>query len=412
MAVVIPQFDPRVTVVNTLSGGINSSDRALLNMQGTQQARAAASLQKQFGSRIDAALAQFQDAGNSPIVDSLLRQQSDLAGRKARINEAVTVVKQALSQFDYLKNHVTHLRDQLDQLENGDLTAAEVATEWDNKLRKINQLADAGAKILKDGKNYYPKNLIDTQSRSAFTTQTLYAPYNTQGETYAIGGVFLGTDYYITEDGSGDFWNSDTGYAITEDTVGTLSEYASYPGSPTGVNDAVDAITLDSFNRSSGAVTFTLSDASQISGTVTRGGLGLLDAFLYGNFDTGVDPNAIDNARADLNEAEALLLNTQAQYRSDLATLQSRVEVFDARIEGLSTDASNLVRNLRSDKEANLLSAQLEYLVARFDFALLAGRGNTLIKTLVLAQDNAMPTTFDTVATGEAIAGARVDVFA
>jgi hypothetical protein len=412
MAVVIPQFDPRVTVVNTLSGGVNTSDRALLNMQGTQQSRAAAALQKQFGSRIDAALAQFQDAGNSPIVDSLLRQQSDLAGRKARINEAVTVVKQALSQFDYLKNHVTYMRDQLDQLEDGELTPSEVATNWDNKLRKINQLADAGAKILKDGKNYYPKNLIDTQSRSSFTTQTLYAPYNAQGETYAIGGVFLGTDYYITEDGSGDFWNSDTGYASSEDAVGTLSEYASYPSSPTGVNDAVSAITLDSFDRSTGAVTFTLSDATQISGTVTRGGLGLLDAFLYGNFDTSVDPNAIDNARADLDKAEALLLNTQAQYRGDLATLQSRVDVFDTQISGISTDVANRVRNLQSDKEANLMSAQLEYLVTKFDFALLAGRGNTLIKTLVLAQDNALPTTFDTVATGEAVAGARVDVFA
>jgi len=411
MAVVIPQFDPRVTVVNTLSGGVNSSDRALLNMQGTQQARAAASLQKQFGSRIDAALAQFQNAGNSPIVDSLLRQQSDLAGRKARINEAITVVKQSLSQFNYLKNHVTYLRDQLNQLESGNLTAAEVAINWDNKLRKINQLADAGAKILKDGKNYYPKNLIDTQSRSSFTTQTLYAPYNAQ-DTYAIAGVFLGTDYYITEDGSGDFWNSDTGYALSEDAVGTLSEYASYPSSPTGVNDSVTAITLDSFTRSTGAVTFTLSNATQVSGTVTRGGLGLLDAFLYGNFDTGVDANAIENARDDLDAAEALLLNTQAQFRSDLSTLQSRVEVFDAKIEGLSTEASNLVRNLRNDKEAKLLSAQLEYLVAQFDFALLAGRGNTLIKTLVLAQDNAQPSTYDTVATGEAIAGARVNVLA
>ncbi len=412
MAVTIPQFDPRVTVVNTLSGGVNTSDRVLLNMQGTQQARAAASLQKQFGSRVDAALAQFQDAGNSPIVDSLLRQQSDLAGRKARVTEAVTVVKQALAQFGYLNNHITYLRDQLDQLENGDLTAADVATNWDNKLRKINQLADAGAKILKDGKNYYPKNLIDTQSRSSFTTQTLYAPYNPQGDTYAIGGVFLGTDYYITEDGNGDFWNSDTGYAPSEEAVGTLSQYASYPSSPTGVNDSVDAITLDAFNRSTGAVTFTLSNATQVSGTVTRGGLGLLDAFLYGNFDTSVDPNAIDNARADLDKAEALLLNTQAQYRGDLTTLQSRVELFDTKIEGLSTDASNLMRNLRSDKEAKLLSAQLEYLVARFDFALLAGRGNSLIKTLVLAQDNAQPSTFDTVATGEAIAGARVNVLA
>lgn len=411
MAVVIPQFDPRVTVVNTLSGGINSSDRALLNMQGTQQARAAAALQKQYGSRIDAALAQFQKASDSPIVDSLLRQQSDLASRKARVTEAVTVVQQALSQFGYLSNHIEYLRDQLDQLESGDLTASEVATEWDNKLRKINQLADAGAKLIKDGKNYYAKNLIDTQSRTSFSTQTLYAPYSRTGDTYPVTGVFLGTDYYITDSG-GDFWNSDTGYVGSEDATGTLAEYTSYSDSPTGVSDSVTSITLDSFTRSTGAVTFTLSDATQVSGTVTRGGLGLLDAFLYGNFDTGVDANAIDNARDDLDAAEALLLTTQAQYRSDLATLQSRSDIFDTQIAGISTDVSNLVRNLQSDSEAKLLSAQLEYLVTKFDFTLLAGRGNTLIKSLILAQDNALPSSYDTVATGEAITGARINVLA
>src|SRR5690606_11164336 len=136
--------------------------------------------------------------------------------------------------------------------------------------------------------------------------------------------------------------------------------------------DAVTAITLDSFDRSTGAVTFTLSDASQISGTVTRGGLGLLDAFLYANFDTGVDADAVENARDDLDNAEALLLATEAQFKDDLATLQSRASVFDSQIAGISTEVADLVQNLRSGHEADVLSAQFSSLVAQFDFVLLA----------------------------------------
>lgn len=409
MAVVVPQFDPRATVFNTLSGGVNTPDRALLIARGTEQSRAAQTLQTQYASRIDAALARLRSAGDSAAVDDLQRQQSALASRKARITEAVTVLQQALSQFDTIKETVSYLRDQLDSLENGDITASSLATEWDNALGKINLAASRGAATVKDGKNYYPKNLIDTQSRTGFSTQTLFAPYTT-GQSLQINGVYLGTDYYITENGSGDFWNSDTGTSSIDTAVGTLTGYTSYDDTTNGKSDAVTAITLDSFVRSSGAVTFTLSDATQVSGTVTRGGLGLLDAFLYGNFDTGVDVDALDNARDDLNDAESLLLATEAQFRDDLSTLQTRSNVYDSQIAGITTEVANLVRNLQSDREADVLSAQLQYLASQFDFALLAGRGNTLIRTLMLAQDNALPTTFDTVATGEAVVGARIDI--
>ena len=412
MTSIIPaQFDPRVTLTNTLSGGVNTSDRAILNLRGAQQAQSAQSLQSQFASRIDAALAKFQSSGTSAQIDSLTQQQSLLASRRDRVTQAITVVQKALSQFDYLKSNIDYLRDQLDLLQSGDLTASEVSVNWDNAMRKINLLADAGTLLLKDGKNYFQKNLIDTQSRSSFSTQTLYAPYNQDGQTYQIDGTFLGTDYYITDSG-GNFWNSDTGYLGTADQVGTLTQYSSYPDTPTGTSDSVTDITLDSFTRSTGAVTFTLSNATQVTGTVTRGGLGLLDSFLYGNFDTGVDANAITNATSDLNSAESLILTTQAQYQSDLATLQSRTDLFNTQIDGISKDVASQVKNLQSGDAADLASQQLQYLVAKFGYTLLAQRGNSLVNTLILAQDNRLPTTYDTVATGQAITGARVNVLA
>ncbi|MDP6427958.1 MAG: hypothetical protein QF393_08070, partial [Rhodospirillales bacterium] len=238
----VAAFDPAITIVNTLSGGINTTDRVLVLSRGTAQSLAAQSLTDQFTSRIDAALAQLDRAATSPISEALLRQQSQLISRKDRINDAIGVINQAFDQIAYLKNHITYLEDQITDLENGDITAASLAVDWDNKLRKINQLASAGAELFKDGGVYFQKNLIESLSRSSFATQTLFAPYNSRGDTVQIDGVYLGTDYYITEDGSGDFWNSDTGFAASEDTVGTLSEYSSYPDTATGTTDAVTDI--------------------------------------------------------------------------------------------------------------------------------------------------------------------------
>ena len=161
-------------------------------------------------------------------------------------------------------------------LENGDTTAAEVSVDWDNKLRKINQLARAASESIKDGNAYYQKNLINSSSRSSFTTQTLFAPYNSKGDTLQVDGVYLGTDYFITETVSGDFWNSDTAFLSSEEGVGTLTEYSSYPDTATGQSDTVTDITLNSYTSSTGAIDFDISGGTNITGTVSGGGSGEL----------------------------------------------------------------------------------------------------------------------------------------
>ena len=50
-------FSPTSRVVGILTGGVTAVDRSLLLSHGTAQTRAARSIQNNFGSRIDAALA-------------------------------------------------------------------------------------------------------------------------------------------------------------------------------------------------------------------------------------------------------------------------------------------------------------------------------------------------------------------
>jgi hypothetical protein len=556
-------FDPTITIVNTLSGGVNSIHRVLVLARGSAQATAASSLTNQFASRIDAALALLDRSATTPLSEALLRQQSQLISRKERINDSIGVLNQAFTQIGFLKNHVQYLEDQITALEAGDITAAALAIDFDNKLRKINQLSAAAAESFKDGGVYFQKNLIASLSRSSFATQTLFAPYNSRGDTLQIDGVYLGTDYYITdsddlsididnvtdtgsgftvtarsiddqgqltdasadnialhnsspqgfgvsggatlelgydsgadfseqlivsldsdvssadvsfawkhsgddatyefykdgvkvgegtsiggsdgidpavtlspEDGSafdqivfmatdpgdnylinsidfeafqdGDFWNSDTGFAASEDTVGTLIEYSSYPDTATGITDAVTDLTLNSINTSTGDIDFDLSagnGSANITGTLTKGGLGILDAWLYEDF---ANQAAIDRAKDDLDAAESLILLTEADFLADRATLQSRATVFDTLIGGLAKEIADIAEDIESDREAELLAAQLEFQVARFQFALLAARGNTLVFSLILSQDSGLQP--NTRASSEAVLGATLNV--
>lgn len=377
-------FSPSATLIGSLTGGVTSVNRTLLNQSGQIQVQAAKNIRNLFSSRIDSALANLGAANSTAISEQLLRDQSQLISRKGRVNEAISVINKALNQFDYIKNHIEYLREQITNLENGDITAAELSVDWDNKLRKINQLALAASDTIKDGKAYYQKNLINSLSRSSFTTQTLFAPYNSNGDTLQIDGVYLGTDYFITEDSSGDFWNSDTGVLSSEDGVGTLTEYSSYPDTATGQSDTVTDLTLNSYNSSTGAIDFTLSDATNITGVVTGGGLALLDAWIYSDFD---NQTSIDQAKDALDVAEGLVLTTEAEFLTDRATLQSRVSVFDAQISGISSQVALLVEDIQDEARATLLAHQLEFVLAQFDFALLAARGNSLVQSILISQD-------------------------
>ena len=196
--------------------------------------------------------------------------------------------------------------------------------------------------------------------------------------------MYLGTDYYITEDGSGDFWNSDTGYAASEDAVGTLTEYSSYPDTATGISDSVTNLTLNSFTASTGAISFDVSGTGTITGTVTGGGLALLDAWIYSDFD---NQTSIDQAKDALEVAEGLVLTAEAEFLSDRATLQSRVSVFDSLITGIDKQVADLVEDIQSEAEAKLLATQLEFILAQFNFALLAARGNSLVQSILISQD-------------------------
>ena len=257
-------FNKATTLVGALNRGITTVERVLLNKSNVSKDRAANNVHEILTSRIDKALSNLSRANSTALSDNLLLNQSQLISRKDGINEAITVLSKSLAQINDIRTHIDYMRKMLTFLENGNLTAAEAAVDWDNKLRKINLLARAASGTIREGDTYTQKNLINTNSRDTFKTQKLFAPYTSNvGDLLRIDGVYLGTDYYITENVSGHFWNSDTSHLAFESQVGTLTEYSNYPSVKTGQYETVETLKVNSYNPDTGAINFALGGYPQ-----------------------------------------------------------------------------------------------------------------------------------------------------
>jgi hypothetical protein len=261
----LDEFNRTNSLVGAINGGVTRIDRALLNIGSLAKNQAADSVQKVMAGRIDKALAHLSSSPTTAQSDNLRTNQSLLIGKKAGINEAIEVVSKSLAQINDIRNHIDYLRKRLTFLENGDLTAAETADEWDNILRRIQISSRAAGGIIKEGNVFTPKNLINTEFRESFKTQNIYAPFSTEvGDLMRIDGVYLGTDYFITEDGSGDFWNSDTNTLKYDSQSGTLTEYSNYStNTRTGQYETVETLRVNSYDDSTGVINFTLGGYPQ-----------------------------------------------------------------------------------------------------------------------------------------------------
>ena len=307
--------------------------------------------------------------------------------------------------------------------------------------------------------------------------RSFLAPFNSSGDTLLINGSFLGTDYTLQEvtgnfGGIGNLfngmsrttiWKSDTAFLATEAETGTLTEFTSregFPGSPTGLSgsvnnaneitsgDVIFANFAKNFSPPEGADGSTdahegknlilwldaftgLGSARVHVSSVEKGGLGILDAWLYNDFealnfantastlgtrtrardDLGVEFLVNTTAKTSDRGAMTKVVFAEKQFKHALNTLQSRANFFDPLIAGIETEISDITETSLSEKEAIVASLKLASQVAQFDLAILASRGDTIVSSLLLSQDNfnnGLGSSFK--ATGDALLGATLSI--
>ena len=337
-------FNSSASIIDVLTGGVNSVGRSLLLGQQGIQTNTVGSIEESFASRIDEAVARLNQTDRSPKISALRREQSILASRKERLNQAIELLNKTLTQTKLIKSALNHLQDILGGLNDNSSEAATsaVAADWDNTLRKINIVVEGATVTYKDGGVSYELNLIKPDgSRTDFPKdlpghglqedsplsphvhRSFLAPFNSNGDTLLINGAYLGTDYFLQEV-SGNFsgfgnvtggtiWNSDTAFLDTEEETGTLTEFALVGdpgkpslGSPTGTSGSVNdphlntggvQILFAEFIRNTTSPaehagkdlffwfdTFPPGNFNANAAEVKTGGLGLLDAWVYNDF--------------------------------------------------------------------------------------------------------------------------------
>ena len=158
------------------------------------------------------------------------------------------------------------------------------------------------------------------------------------GASQTVAGQFLGTDYTIT-DTAGKIWVREGSFTKV------LRRTDSVTGQPTGEFAAITGgIRLDSFNSTTDEVVFTIApesaDATQFTGTLSRKGLGFLDAWLYDGLETSAGR---DRAIVDIEKAKRTIDLELARYGSALTTAQFyegrngvRLNNFAGRIDELT----------------------------------------------------------------------------
>ena len=234
------------SIVGVLNSGVTTVDRSLLSNRNNIQIEALKQLEQGFASRVDAALAKLDAADiATPKIKGLQREQAILTGRKARLTSAIEVTTKSLDQIVFIKSALENLNTRLAEVNAGTLSEADFALIWDNTLRIINMNTENASIAYKDGGISRQQNLISSNSRTSFHASSFLAPYNSQGDTFLISGQYVGSDYFLTENGGTRFWNSNTGFLATEGTRGTLTEFsnqAGFPNSPTGRTESVASI--------------------------------------------------------------------------------------------------------------------------------------------------------------------------
>ena len=306
-------FNSSASIIDVLTGGVNSVGRSLLLGQQGIQTNAVRSIEESFASRIDEAIARLNQTDTNPKISALRREQSILASRKERLNQAIELLNKTLTQTKLIKNALNHLQDILGGLNDNSSEAetSAVARDWDNTLRKINILVEGATVTYKDGGVSYELNLIKSDgSRTRFPNRSFLAPFNSNGDTHLVNGSYLGTDYFLTEHDGTLFWNSNTGFLDTEAATGTLTEFSSqagFPGSPTGRTESVTSINTNNIlveRFSDGPLTIVAAAQAAVTAALA-GGASQADAFAAAGPAAQAAANAIGMSQEEFEAISA-----------------------------------------------------------------------------------------------------------
>ncbi|MGE4529366.1 MAG: hypothetical protein AB7D00_13450 [Rhodospirillaceae bacterium] len=274
-------------------------------------------------------------------------QANQWAKVKASISNADLAVENGQEGVDQIKDILMQMRilvGNYAESESPDL----LKEQYDAYVDQINNIADTYSKA------YNPiGNVVSTD----WTPNTITFQTNLAGNETSLTGTYVGSDYYIT-DSDGTVWVPDPGSStITQYTVyNTENEPDSTKAD--GFASTRNGMQLDSYDAETGAITFTVNPDNEDlketrTGTISFGGLGLMQSWFYDGLDTEEGRAA---AVAAIDKADDLM--TAAESR--MVSMATSVKAADARADDEMSDLKDARSQAMRDELVDTYALQIK----------------------------------------------------
>jgi hypothetical protein len=304
-------------------------------------------------------------------------EKARLLGFKDRTADSTAVLSKARAAIDQAEISLGKVKTLLQGITSASTAEerAAAAASYNEALAEINSQVAGSTQLV----NGIPTNLIGNPSIPEFSTSDLYAPVSPSGGSVNVEGTFLGSDF-VLEDSSGYLWHR-------EENKGAFVQYVSDgTGEATGLEIALDGLTLSSYDATTGAATF--GGSGSLSGTINRVGTNLLDSEFHNEFASDAD------VAAALSDVDAALITLQTEgslIEAKAGLVEASIESLSGKISTLEADIQKSIDAQLTEKDAEATAAQLKLRLALNNINLLSAASTGIVENVLISAQGLAP---------------------
>lgn len=301
------------------------------NLYGANTERSLLIVKQSMAKRMQADLAKVDAKYDGKKAAGIEKEANKLGDQKLELSKWLTSMDSALKEFNNVRESLLQIKASLVS-ENPSPAAFDLYYDALNSSLYNEKFDDT--------------SLISNTGNSRGSWTETMTPVSAAGMDTALPHHYLGNDYVIQLDGGG---------LMQQDIKGTVS----------GDGQTFSRANLKLVSRTGDHVEFqNVTDPDNpvtYSGTVKRGGLGVLPAWLYGDLS---DPTVKETARADL----AAAFKKVARYEMDFNIAQATLSGIDSSLTTKMQSLTNEYTKI-ANEETDAKLAEKKAIKARFDLA-------------------------------------------
>ena len=296
------------------------------------------------------------------------REAKDLSRIKFKLDTVTGIVERARDKLDEIRLLLVDMRKAVELSQLSTATDDEKRTQaniFDQKMGLIN------IKVRNFGT--IGNNLLGSQFRDVFDADTITFPIRPNSlQEDSITGLFAGSDFTITRDGTGDVFVPDIFGAKVQSLPISIND---------DVNDGIQLLDDDtvSLDNSTGAVSITRNGEATpvLEGTLERKGLDVLFSPFYGNF---LNDTSLQEALDDVDSATQTIrfitgvfdgfVGRVGARRDQISSLIAENKKFAQRVESENLRAQ-LLAQAEQQRNALLFSGALSSTISFADSGIL-----------------------------------------